>query len=54
LSREEVEEIRLRSLSILSRVGVWVEHVEALKMLRDIGAEVGLRQENCQDPRAHC
>jgi len=50
LSREGVEEIHLRSLSILSRVGVWVEHVEALKMLRDIGAEVDLGKKIAKIP----
>jgi len=50
LSREEVEEIHLRSLSILSRVGVWVEHVGALKMLRDIGAEVDLGKKIAKIP----
>lgn len=40
LDSEEVMEIHARSLNILSRVGVKVDHGEALKMLHGIGADV--------------
>ncbi|MEM4854757.1 MAG: trimethylamine methyltransferase family protein [Thermosphaera sp.] len=39
-SREELEEIHIRSLSVLRRVGVRIEHEKALKVLHEIGAEV--------------
>jgi len=50
LSRDEVEEIHLRSLNILNRVGVRIEHEEVLNMLRDIGAEVDLNKKIVRIP----
>jgi len=40
LDKEEVLEIHRRSTSILNRVGIKIDHTEALKMLKNIGAEV--------------
>lgn len=40
LDKEEVLEIHERSLNIISRVGVKIEHEEALKLLHSIGANV--------------
>ena len=50
LSREEIEEIHARSLSILSIVGVEIFHDGALKLLRDIGAEVDFNKKIAKIP----
>jgi len=50
LSDEEILEIHWRSLSILSKVGVKVDHKEALELLRSIGAEVNLNSRVAKIP----
>jgi trimethylamine--corrinoid protein Co-methyltransferase len=50
LSDDEILEIHWRSLSILSKVGVKVDHREALELLRDIGADVDLNSKVAKIP----
>ncbi len=50
LDRNEVVEIHWRSLNVLSRVGVKIDHVEALKMLQSIGAEVDFNKNIAKIP----
>jgi trimethylamine--corrinoid protein Co-methyltransferase len=50
LSKDEIEEIHARSLRILERVGILVEHEEALKLLKDIGAEVDFNKRIAKIP----
>ncbi len=44
LDKEELLQIHYASLRILGKVGVLVEHDEALKMLKDLGAEVNSKR----------
>jgi len=50
LSDEEILEIHWRSLSILSKVGVKVDHKEALELLKSIGSEVNLNSRVAKIP----
>jgi len=50
LSKDEIEEIHWRSLRILSKVGILIEHEGALKLLHDIGAEVDFNKKIAKIP----
>ncbi|MGC8982857.1 MAG: trimethylamine methyltransferase family protein [Desulfurococcaceae archaeon] len=50
LSREELEEVHWRSLGILSRVGVKIDHAEALRLLKEAGAEVDFNSKTARIP----
>ncbi|MCS7366386.1 MAG: trimethylamine methyltransferase family protein [archaeon YNP-WB-062] len=50
LSDDEILEIHWRSLSILSKVGVKVDHKGALELLRNIGADVDLNSKVAKIP----
>jgi trimethylamine--corrinoid protein Co-methyltransferase len=50
LDKNEVPEIHWRTLSVLSRVGVKVDHAEALKLLHSIGAEVDFNRKIAKIP----